>query len=609
MRITSLHIENFRDIESLDIPDLPDVTALFGRNGQGKTSVLHAIRMALFGRCPLTDARGAGADLLIRDGATEAAIEIGLDGAYTVSLTIGRKSRQWALIANDTGVIVADKRDMLWQTLGVSERHALIAAMPAEYLNSSDLGDVLAEYLCGDVTAEAVLTFAGDHAEWLTGFARKQRVALVDLAHLGSSAESARRDLNRSIKSEQARYDALPFVGQPMDTRGNAVEPDAIPRIEGQLSDLAKQRDELLQAVGAAAARRVAADIERDLRLNRESRPSLELEIQTATTMLENAAAELDRLNLDHANATAQCTAAENAAAAARRTITELAAMDTCPRCRRPLSDAARAEITAALTREAAEHDATAAKLAKQVGSGVTHIGRAHDTVSAARKARENADYALAKRDREIAALEAELANAGGLSADAAQAKLAETESRIERGGALLASLKSYAERAALEAWLTDARAESERLTWAVQAFRDGAAAKSLMRDGVSEFTAMCNTELQPFGHSLSIEVSGKTAEAWLDGRPSSHCSLGEQTLAAWAIAAAFGAAGCPVLLDDANHLDAGNRKALLKRLRENAPGTVIVAAAWQQSNEDMTAIADALAPVRVVWMDGGRYG
>ncbi len=47
MKLTSVEIENYRGIESLDLPLDPQMTVLFGPNGCGKTSVLTAIAIPL----------------------------------------------------------------------------------------------------------------------------------------------------------------------------------------------------------------------------------------------------------------------------------------------------------------------------------------------------------------------------------------------------------------------------------------------------------------------------------------------------------------------------------------------------------------------------------
>ncbi len=47
MRFTKLHIEDFRGIKELEIDFEPDLTVIVGRNGAGKTSILHALAMLM----------------------------------------------------------------------------------------------------------------------------------------------------------------------------------------------------------------------------------------------------------------------------------------------------------------------------------------------------------------------------------------------------------------------------------------------------------------------------------------------------------------------------------------------------------------------------------
>jgi putative ATP-dependent endonuclease of OLD family len=46
MRISSLHIENFRSIKNLNI-QLGETTVLIGPNNAGKTAILDAVRLLL----------------------------------------------------------------------------------------------------------------------------------------------------------------------------------------------------------------------------------------------------------------------------------------------------------------------------------------------------------------------------------------------------------------------------------------------------------------------------------------------------------------------------------------------------------------------------------
>lgn len=63
--LTSLHIENFRNLQSVTLEPAPGLNWLFGENGAGKTSVLEAIHVLARGR----SFRASSTSPLIRDGA------------------------------------------------------------------------------------------------------------------------------------------------------------------------------------------------------------------------------------------------------------------------------------------------------------------------------------------------------------------------------------------------------------------------------------------------------------------------------------------------------------------------------------------------------------
>lgn len=74
MRIQSLRIRNFRNLERLDL-NVGARTLLVGPNASGKSSVVDALAWVLTGRCRGTDARGVGQDRLVRHGTTEMSVE------------------------------------------------------------------------------------------------------------------------------------------------------------------------------------------------------------------------------------------------------------------------------------------------------------------------------------------------------------------------------------------------------------------------------------------------------------------------------------------------------------------------------------------------------
>jgi len=89
MKLTHLDLTNFRSFRGTTVPlDAPRL--LFaGLNGSGKTSVAEAITWVLTGCSSLTDARGAGAEVLIPEGGKIAEAAVTIEG-------IGKVSRAYA---------------------------------------------------------------------------------------------------------------------------------------------------------------------------------------------------------------------------------------------------------------------------------------------------------------------------------------------------------------------------------------------------------------------------------------------------------------------------------------------------------------------------------
>lgn len=112
MKILSLHAENVKKLRAVDITPTDSTVVIAGRNGQGKTSVLDSILLALAGK----DA----AKLMtrpIRDGQEEASVEIDL-GEYRVKRTWTANDKSYLKVEAKDGTKVASPQALLDSLVG-----------------------------------------------------------------------------------------------------------------------------------------------------------------------------------------------------------------------------------------------------------------------------------------------------------------------------------------------------------------------------------------------------------------------------------------------------------------------------------------------------------
>jgi len=630
MHIDRLTIRNFRNIEHLELLDLPNALALFGLNGHGKSSVLDALRMVLLDRCPHTDAGGKKAGALVRATATEALIEaqvdIGLDYAVCVQVCIkprggDKASKEWLYFRSDTGEMIEDITDCkaLWSAAGIPSEHAKVSMLPEVLLEHKELGDIMSEFVCANVDRAQVLDHAGEHAEWLAAFATEHHCSLGSVAGIkavGSKAYEVRRDLNVMLAEDKARTKDV-HIAAPKDNKGKDLGLEDLPRIKRGIGKLETQRDDLLLEKGKAGA----APSEADMAKLQEAKEVADTALAGATKVLEEGQAvftaiqeEVRQKDVAYTAASQRQSEVRRALEAAESNLAGLATQDAaCPTCGRKYT----AKITETLLKPL---ELAVEQCAEEVKEANAHseeclatLDKAHDSESKGRFAFDKVKSVHDRAQRDVAAADAKLdaVPPAGRSNKEINDALAGVEEKIERGHGIVEQLDLMAAAQRVQ----DGADEAARLTWAVEAFRDGKVLKDLVSGELDDFTSRCSTALEPHGYQLIADVDGKLVQLMLrykDGPvvPVPRASQGQKALVQWAIAEAFADTGAPVILDNINDLDQGHRTELLRRLREKDAGTVFAAAAWQQSNKDMTRVAAALDPVRVVWVeDGGVVG
>lgn len=255
--ITGLKIENFKRIVAVNLTINPDgsVVEIAGRNGQGKSSILDAIMVALVGRAAMPDAP-------VRKGEEAASIALSVDG-YTVTRTIKPDGSGTVKITAADGSVRPRPQEWLDAKIGrlAFDPAAFMLAKPAEQ---------------------------ADTLRRLTG------VDVSDLDARKSALYSERTGIGRERDAARGAAAAMPY---------HADAPDAEVSVAGLI---AKQQDAAAKQRARDDAARRAADARSAAAAKAARIAELDAEIARAA---EDAAAEVARLE-------AMITAAKATAAA-----------------------------------------------------------------------------------------------------------------------------------------------------------------------------------------------------------------------------------------------------------------------------------------------------
>lgn len=166
MRIQSINVANLRGVELAQI-EPQQLTYLLGHNGEGKSTVLGALRWALSGWLQWTDKKGTGAADLVRHGAKGAVVEVATD-EFTVRREIGGKAKA-IVVDGETG---KDAEARLLVTLPRAEvLDCLLTPVAFTALDRKSQQDILFSLVDGSTV----------DAAWVRGkLAEAEQAALAD---------------------------------------------------------------------------------------------------------------------------------------------------------------------------------------------------------------------------------------------------------------------------------------------------------------------------------------------------------------------------------------------------------------------------------------------
>lgn len=613
MNIKRIKIKNFMGIEEADITTTGGHTlAIVGENGQGKSSVLDAVRYCLLGFTDNTSRDGKSAKNLIRNGGKEAHVDVYFDGYIASASVYKDKPAEFGLVDTATGAFVetVKSRDDLWVLVGIAKSAALATLHPAALLDSGELGDLVAEFVHGAVTPAQVASIIAPHAEWVRTTAARIKVnadSLDGLAEVGKEAFKLRTEVNRDLKQARLDLDSSAPMPAPMGKDGNPLTKESLPAVRAGVE---RYRDQLL-ALEREAGQASVTPV--DTTAARERLAQAETEVLTVGTRAEQLEQKYKLAEGAVNAANANIITEQQQVESLRKQRVAATAMGTdcaCPTCGQAITDATRTALVATLDAEIERRTGIVEK-ARAIAET---RAREFDAVDVEYQA-VCADYTRLREAIAAARSEINSAPTNSTSRPLAdiEADIEETRRRIATGEMTQRQLTDFLEYDARRKYVANLEAQHAPLEWACKALKDGEAIKALLEPHMATFASRVNSFLSLFGGELAIRADGKKVAFYFRKpgeplRPLSLCSEGQRTLCLTGIACAFAESGAPVLLDDLNHLDHVNRKGVIQYLRQRQAGTVVVAWAWQLAETSYDAVGAALAPVVLISAHNGSF-
>jgi len=277
MRVSRLHIRNIMGHEDLEINDLGEFTMIEGLNGQGKSSVIEAIRSVV----------GGGHDAtLLRNGSEEGEIVLVLDDETEIKKRITEKGSNTTVRRPGMGQISAaqtfirglidniDPTDMLAERDELRRTQFLLEALPLEI----DREEVQA------AIAGTVLTAASDFIghplsiveklhkrvfDERTGINRDAKAKKASIDQLsGSLSDDAGDDPTEEIRALEAEREVLPLKTKAEKARVEGTVTLAVSEIEAPFRErIEKLQERITQLTEEMGKRTQALTDERDLNL------------------------------------------------------------------------------------------------------------------------------------------------------------------------------------------------------------------------------------------------------------------------------------------------------------------------------------------------------
>lgn len=621
MKIIKATIKHFRNHLETEI-DLAPLTIIKGRNNSGKTSVRHAIEVALTGRAEFTDRGGRGLSDAIRVGQKAGVVELDVERIGAIARTI-KASGSTLQVADWTGTATA-QQDLLYSKLDADADliSALLNVSSFISLTPREQKDMLFKIARPEISIQQLMVAVNDWAE-------KQGAGnlLDELRSLIQIPETVGPDwLDQAHKliveaRRQAKKDRDQLAGR---VEGMAEAPqdlpdlDQLPELEKQISTLEAEREKLgekIATVEAAEARRVSlAEREQNIKNSIEA---LSLPVEDSgedpeelKAALKKLAARLDEARQASYEAQGEIKALDVAVPQLKKAGNDCPLGPGVVPC--PLTPSDRKALIKDLNAQRKKLVTTHERAMKDAAAIETQKEELAERIWAAEQAEKNAER-LETMEKELESVQAELATLPEpIGIELARQEISTLDERIRNGHELAAKMKmaaqvrERAEKAGVEA--EEAAARAIRLEHLAALFGPQGIKARLLSQTMGAM-------IERAAENLSL-ITGGMYELEAHGDPDFHLlvngnielrqlSTSERMRVGIACAEALAhASGLRLLvIDDVEILDVGNRGLLTSWLMERMADhdTIIVLSTAEDAKDP------GVEGVATYWVEDGK--
>jgi hypothetical protein len=229
MKLSHLALTSFRSAVDLNLELKAPRILIAGVNGVGKTNVREAIRWALTGRCEGTDGKGAGAEVLIPEGAKSAEVVCTVDGIGPVARTFNERGGGTMAVFGWTGT-------------SQIQQQALYGRL-----------NTIPQYVDAVLNTDVFLRLGHAEAKALILGLLNVRIQVGDKSYTLDELDTAYK-----LAFEDRKVAKKVLAGSIVPPAPVAVPMPPIAAIEGQLAKLRTALGDQQKAIGATLAERTA---------------------------------------------------------------------------------------------------------------------------------------------------------------------------------------------------------------------------------------------------------------------------------------------------------------------------------------------------------------